>query len=133
MTRRSKNRILLLRSGEPVTAEQLAKILEGGGIDLESGAKVVTFQKALARAGVSPQDLAAAFQVQKALKAQGCTPEAIIEAVKQIIGMHSCYSFFFQVAKSDDYMRLQCFLKSTSSSSSRSLVSGSEVASTLGK
>ena len=96
MARRVKNIVLnppLLRSGEPVTAEQLAKILEGGGIDLGSGAKVVTFQKALARAGVSPQDVAAAFQVQKALKAQGCTPEAIIEAVKQSIGMHSCNSF----------------------------------------
>ena len=69
-----------------MTAEQVAKILEGGGVDLADGAKVVTFQKALARAGVRPQDLAAAFQVQKALKAQGCSPEAIIEAVKQIIG-----------------------------------------------
>ena len=56
---------------------------------METGAKVVTFQKAMSRLagqGVSPQDVAAAFQLQKALKAQGCSPEAIVEAVKQLIG-----------------------------------------------
>ena len=75
----SKELLKNLRSGEPVSPEQLAKILESGGIDMATGAKVVTFQKALARIGVSPQDLAAAVQLQKALKAQGNSPQAIIQ------------------------------------------------------
>ena len=75
----SKELLKNLRSGEPVSPEQLAKILESGGIDMATGAKVVTFQKALARIGVSPQDLAAAVQLQKALKAQGNPPQAIIQ------------------------------------------------------
>ena len=86
----SKALLKSLRSGEDISKDELLQILQSGGIDVETGAKVVTFQKAMARCRISPQDLAAAIQLQKAMKEQGNSPEVIIQAIKELVGDKNC-------------------------------------------
>ena len=75
-----------LRSGKDITAASVKKILSNGGLDPETVAKVLMFQKALASCGADPVDIAKAILLQKSwMNGYGNSPENIAKVLEDII------------------------------------------------
>ena len=75
-----------LRSGKDITSKTILAVLERGGIDPDTAAKVVMFQKALAAICDNPEDVVKAILLQKSwLNGYGNTPENIVKVLEDII------------------------------------------------
>ena len=75
-----------LRSGKDITAESVQEILSNSGIEPDTMAKVLMFQKSLAACGADPEDIAKSILLQKAwLNGYGNNPENIAKVLEDII------------------------------------------------
>ena len=75
-----------LRSGKDITAKTILDVLERGGIDPETAARIVLFQKALAAVCDDPEDIVKAILLQKSwLNGYGNTPENIVKVLEDIM------------------------------------------------
>jgi len=75
-----------LRSGKDITSKGIEDILLRGGMDAETAAKVLMFQKALAAITNDPEEIAKAILLQKSwLNGYGNTPENIIKVLEGIM------------------------------------------------
>ena len=82
----SRELLAELRSGKDITCKTILDILERGGIDPETAAKVVMFQKSLAAISDNPEDIVKAILLQKSwLNGYGNTPENIVKVLEDII------------------------------------------------
>ena len=82
----SKELLAELRSGKDITAKTILDVLGRGGIDPETAAKVVMFQKSLAAICDNPEDVVKAILLQKSwLNGYGNTPENIVKVLEDII------------------------------------------------
>ena len=75
-----------LRCGKDITADSVKQVLSNGGLEPETVAKVLMFQKALAACGSDPEDIAKAILLQKAWSnGYGNSPENIAKVLEDII------------------------------------------------
>eukprot|EP00090_Calanus_glacialis_P025317 TRINITY_DN39537_c0_g1_i1.p1 TRINITY_DN39537_c0_g1~~TRINITY_DN39537_c0_g1_i1.p1 ORF type:complete len:1272 (+),score=291.20 TRINITY_DN39537_c0_g1_i1:133-3816(+) len=75
-----------LRSGKDLTSKSIEAILQRGGLDPETAAKVLMFQKALAAISDDPEEIAKAILLQKSwLNGYGNTPENIVKVLEDIM------------------------------------------------
>jgi len=75
-----------LRSGKDITVKSIEAILQRGGIDQATAAKVLMFQKALAAISDNPEDIVKAILLQKAwLNGYGNAPENIVKVLEDIM------------------------------------------------
>jgi len=75
-----------LRAGKDLTSKSIEAILQRGGIDPETAAKVLMFQKALAAISENPEEIAKAILLQKSwLNGYGNTPENIVKVLEDIM------------------------------------------------
>ena len=82
----SKELLAELRSGRDITSKTILDVLERGGIDPETAAKVVMFQKSLAAICDNPEDIVKAILLQKSwLNGYGNTPENIVKVLEDIM------------------------------------------------
>ena len=82
----SRELLAELRSGKDITCKTILDILERGGIDPETAAKVVMFQKSLAAISDNPEDIVKAILLQKSwLNGYGNTPENIVKVLEDIM------------------------------------------------
>ena len=81
----SKSLLKQLRSGEAISPTDIQFILQSGGLDPESIAKVILVQKALTRCGAEGNDIARAVLMQKALIEGGHSTSSVIDAINEII------------------------------------------------
>merc|ERR1719361_3310449 len=82
----SRELLSQLRSGKDITAKTILDVLERGGIDPETAARIVMFQKALAAVCDDPEDIVKAILLQKSwLNGYGNTPENIVKVLEDIM------------------------------------------------